>query len=50
MFLLIPSRVIRSHGTIFTLLFAENGSILIKQAQHSTQRFCVKDVRIMDTY
>ena len=42
MFLLIPSRVIRSHGTIFTLLFAENGSILIKQAQHSTQRFCMK--------
>lgn len=42
MFLLIPSRVLRSHGTIFTLLVAENGSILIKQAQHSTQRFCVK--------
>ena len=28
MFLLIPSRVLRCHGTIFTLLVAENGSIL----------------------
>ena len=40
--LFIPSRVLRAHGTTFTLLVAENGSLHIKQAQHSTQRFCVK--------